>query len=326
MLDMLCLTGEVGWARLSNGATKSLVPATPVALFLREHTEDWQTIRMASPQPVDSLLTRDARIVLEWLTSRGASFFDELAAAVSFDPYRLRDALGVLVSAGLAVSDGFAGLRILVASAQGRHVAQRRRRNASGRWSAIVPAQHDAADRERAVEYQARVLLRRYGIVVRCLLVREPNAAPWRELARVYRRLEARGEIRGGRFVSGLTGEQFALPDAIPALREIRRNAQDAYGQLTVICTADPLNLAGIVTAGERVRAAGRNRMAYRDGIPIAVVERGILRALVPLDADETASVARLVSQSGHRFTRAAPPAAGVRSRNERDAVLGARG
>jgi ATP-dependent Lhr-like helicase len=123
-----------------------------------------------------------------------------------------------------------------------------------------------------------------------------------------------------------LTGEQFALPDAIPALREIRRNAQDAYGQLTVICTADPLNLAGIVTAGERVRAAGRNRMAYRDGIPIAVVERGILRALVPLDADETASVARLVSQSGHRFTRAAPPAAGVRSRNERDAVLGARG
>ena len=125
--------------------------------------------------------------------------------------------------------------------------------------------------RDEAVELQAWTLLRRYGVVFRRLLTRETNAAPWRELARVYRRLEARGEIRSGRFVTGMSGEQFALPDAVERLREVRRIPAD--GSLVTISAADPLNLTGIVTAGERIRTAGRNRIVYRDGVPLAVVE-----------------------------------------------------
>jgi ATP-dependent Lhr-like helicase len=117
------------------------------------------------------------------------------------------------------------------------------------------------------VEAQARVLLKRYGVVFRRMLVREANAAPWRDLVRAYRRLEARGEIRGGRFVSGMSGEQFALPDAVERLREVRRTPLD--DRLIVISAADPLNLVGIVTAGERVRAVAAARVGYRNGVPV---------------------------------------------------------
>src|SRR5205807_5568900 len=142
-----------------------------------------------------------------------------------------------------------------------------RRPERAGRWSILT----SDIDREEAVETQARALLKRYGVIFRRLLTREPNAAPWRELARVYRRLEARGEIRGGRFVTGMSGEQFALPEAVERLREVRRTAPD--GRLSVISAADPLNLAGIITAGERVRAVGATRLVYRDGVPLAALE-----------------------------------------------------
>ena len=144
------------------------------------------------------------------------------------------------------------------------------------------------------MERQAWTLLRRYGVVFRRLLTRETTAAPWRDLARVCRRLEARGEIRGGRFVAGMAGEQFALPDAVPVLREVRRTLPS--GTIYSISTADPLNLAGIVTAGTRLRAAGRNRVAYRDGVPVAALENHVFRALVPLDAAETAAAASALS------------------------------
>src|SRR5204863_3679135 len=128
------------------------------------------------------------------------------------------------------------------------------------------PTMHDGA-----VDAQAWGLLRRYGVVFRRVLARETNAAPWRELTRVYRRLEARGEIRGGRFVSGMSGEQFALPDAVGRLREARRSASN--GRVLVVSAVDPLNLTGIVTAGERVRAIASSRVAYRDGVPLATME-----------------------------------------------------
>ena len=147
----------------------------------------------------------------------------------------------------------------------GRHGAAH-----AGRWS-LLAADPPAVRRESAVEAQAWALLRRYGVVFRRVLVREANAAPWRELARVYRRLEARGEIRGGRFVSGMSGEQFALADAVERLREIRRTPTD--DQVLVISGADPLNLAGIVTAGERVRAVAGTKVAYRNGVPIPFPE-----------------------------------------------------
>jgi ATP-dependent Lhr-like helicase len=293
LLDMLCLTGDVGWARLSAPRVLKFGPVTPIALFLREHAELWRSARAPVDTAVEARITPDARIVLARLEVRGASFFDDLAAATQFDAYRLREALGVLVTAGRVASDGFAGLRGLVEASRGRPLGRLHRRDLSGRWAALPGA--DAGAGAASVELQARILLGRYGIVFRRLLARETGAAPWRDLARVYRRLEARGEVRGGRFVSGMAGEQFALPEAVTQLRELRRTARS--GHVCTICTADPLNLSGIVTAGERIRAAGSNQMAYRDGTPIAVMERGSLRALVPLERHEEADLWRALSR-----------------------------
>jgi ATP-dependent helicase Lhr and Lhr-like helicase len=200
----------------------------------------------------------------------------------------------VLVASGLAASDGFSGLRALIWTHPGMPAARDRRASFAGRWTALegaVPAEM----REAAIEAQAWALLKRYGVIFRRLLTREPIAAPWRELARVYRRLEARGEIRGGRFVSGMSGEQFALPHAVDRLREVRRTPHD--GRLLTISTADPLNLVGILIAGDRIRAATRNRLVYRDGVPLAVLEGDSVRQLTPIDPSISADVSRALSR-----------------------------
>ena len=286
MLDMLCLAGEVGWARVSPCSVErtepaQLTPATPMAIFLREHAEAWQTLRKPVDDP-EGRLTRDARRVLAVLRDRGASFFNDVRAAAGLDAEDTRRALGNLVASGFSASDGFAGLRALLVSAPGRPVGRDRRATFAGRWSTIATPEV-AGMQTVAVEALAWALLQRYGVVFRRLLLRENLAAPWRDLARVYRRLEARGEIRGGRFVSGMSGEQFALPRAIERLREVRRSSAD--GRIVTIGTADPLNLAGIVTSGDRIRATARNRVAYRDGVPIAVVEGGMIRTLAAIDS-----------------------------------------
>jgi ATP-dependent Lhr-like helicase len=294
MLDMLCLTGEVGWARLSPHvavpeagltasaqatavknscatpvATARLIGATPVALFLREHGDFWRTLRETNGvdriNPVNTL-SEAARAVYETLRSRGASFLRELTTC-AVDQDALVSAVGELVAAGLVASDGFDGLRTIVRASAGRPLARNGAAH-SGRWSLLL-ADPPEVSRESAVQAQAWALLRRYGVVFRRVLSREANAAPWRELARVYRRLEARGEIRGGRFVSGMSGEQFALADAVDRLREIRRTPLD--DQVLVISAADPLNLAGIITGGERVRAVAGARVAYQNGVPVAL-------------------------------------------------------
>jgi ATP-dependent Lhr-like helicase len=286
MLDTLCLTGETGWARLSSPSrdTTQMVGATPIALFRREHADAWTVLkegaddRDADVQAADERLDPPARTVLATLRSRGASFVYDLVTACGLDDAAVRGALGDLVAAGLVTSDGFGGLRTIVRTTAGRpHVT---RNNVSGRWS-ILSSAGRGCSRETAIELQARTLLRRYGIVFRRLLAREANVAPWRELTRVYRRLEARGEIRGGRFVSGMAGEQFALGDAIERLREVRRTPAD--GRCVVISAADPLNLAGIITAGERVRAVAASRVAYRDGVPLAALEGDYVRPLIEL-------------------------------------------
>jgi ATP-dependent Lhr-like helicase len=205
--------------------------------------------------------------------------------------------LGRLVAAGVITSDGFGGLRSLLRASAGRPAATGRP-HVAGRWSLVpgtaapgsLPVTGPPAS-EATLDAQARALLRRYGVMSRRLLTREPNAAPWRDLARVYRTLEARGEIRGGRFVSGLSGEQFATAQAVERLREIRRTQPD--GRLVVISAADPLNLAGIVTAGERIRTQTATRIAYRDGVPLAVLEGDFVRPLTevpPAVAPQVAS------------------------------------
>jgi ATP-dependent helicase Lhr and Lhr-like helicase len=245
LLDALCFTGEVGWARLTTG----------VALFPRAHTSAWLT-------ETTPTLTERAQTVLDLLRTRGASFARDLGDDT--------EALDELATAGLITSDGFIG----------------RRPERAGRWALMTKN----IDREEAVETQARALLKRYGVIFRRLLTREPNAAPWRELARVYRRLEARGEIRGGRFVTGMSGEQFALPDAVTHLREIRRTPAD--GRLTVISACDPLNLIGILTTTDRIRAIAGTRIAYRDGIPVAVMEGDFLRPFDQPDIEAAAALA----------------------------------
>ena len=292
MLDMLCLTGDVAWARLSPSATNP-VGSTPVALFLREHADAWQSLR----ESAEIVLSEAAQRALDTLRARGASFARDLGS----DDDEVKRALAELVSAGLIASDGFAGLRMLV----GPH--DRGKASFAGRWSLIgdgraqcsvlsAPgsggSEHRALSTEHssAVETQARVLLRRYGIVFRRLLAREANAAPWRELARVYRRLEARGEFRGGRFVTGMSGEQFALPEAVERMREIRRGAPD--GVLIVISAADPLNLTGILTSEERIRASATNRIAYRDGIAISVMEGDVVRPLAEVEPERGVEIA----------------------------------
>jgi ATP-dependent Lhr-like helicase len=285
MLDVLCLTGQVGWARLGEPEQPTrLGRATPIALFLREHADRWAH-RASDLQAPATPLSLEARGVLDALDARGASFAHELASRdLSSDA--VHDALAELVSAGLVTSDGFAGLRALLADPG----ATRRAAQSAGRWSRFGRASAAAGGDDVAVECQARALLQRYGVVCRRLLTREPHAHPWRVLARVYRRLEARGEIRGGRFVNGLSGEQFALPEAVEALREVRRHSPD--GAIVVISAADPLNLAGIVDAGERVPAVASTRIAYRDGIPLAALEGDYLRPLTAFDTSLAADVA----------------------------------
>jgi ATP-dependent Lhr-like helicase len=272
------------------------VPATPIALFLREHGDAWRRAR-ETDAPRDALLTDDARRVLDVLSGRGACFFTELRNATSLDDYQLRSAIGILVACGLAVSDGFSGLRALVWASRGR-ASTDRRATFAGRWTATSQDAVACGSGRKTpgdIDLVSHTLLRRYGVVFRRVLARETNAPPWRDLCRAYRRLEARGEIRGGRFVSGMSSEQFALPEAVSMLREVRRTPHD--GQLLVIGTADPLNLVGIVTPGERVRSAGRNRMVYRDGIPLAVMEGEFLRDLSPVDPAIAADVARSLAR-----------------------------
>ncbi len=305
MLDMLCLAGDIGWGRLAAPPIDPAHPqriagGTPVALFLREHGEAWLRLRATGsvdPGDAESRLPDVTRLVLETLRARGASFFADLTAACRLDADAMRQAIGSLVAYGLAASDGFSGLRALIWADREAPRVGLTRTSFAGRWSALSAGGDPSALRESDVETLAWTLLRRYGVVFRRLLTREPNAAPWRELTRVYRRLEARGEIRGGRFVRGMSGEQFALPAAVSRLRDVRRASPD--GKIVTVSAADPLNLAGIVTTGDRMRAAGRTRVAYRDGVPLAVKEGDFVRALAPCDAAVAEDVFRALRTRG---------------------------
>jgi ATP-dependent Lhr-like helicase len=309
-LDAECLAGRTAWARLTpppaaNGRARHATPvgATPIALVERRRGPLWTTLAPASgAAPVSGR----AEAVLDCLTARGAMFFDELADAARLLRHELEGALGELVALGLAASDSFGGLRALLApSAQRKPLAGARRRGrvlpfdieSGGRWSKIARARESVGPEARAdaVEYAARTLLRRYGVVFWRLLAQEPGwLPPWRDLLRVYRRLEARGEIRGGRFVAGFSGEQFALPDAVGLLREMRR--KPASGQWVSLSGADPLNLIGVLTPGQRLSALTANRVVYRDGLPVAALTSGQARFFTDLElADQWEAEKRLI-------------------------------
>ena len=212
-------------------------------------------------------LSTGARGIFAYLEARGASFFDDILAETGANGLDTAAALGELIAQGRVSADGFAGLRAFTgASARRlRAVAE------AGRWSCVARRAADAGDvGEDGVEAVARTLLRRYGVVFKPLLARESITVPWRDLLREFRRLEARGEIRGGRFVAGFTGEQYALPEAVETLRRVRRAPAD--GGIVTLSAADPLNLTGVVCLGERVSATASTRIAFRDGVPIATL------------------------------------------------------
>jgi ATP-dependent Lhr-like helicase len=320
-LDDRCLAGHVAWTRLrpragrtsngrvngSEGRTTTPVRTTPITLIARRHAALWASL---STQEDGVHPSHQAQLVLDHIRAHGASFFEELVDGTGLLRSQIEEALGELVTLGLVSSDSFGGLRaLLVPSGERRPIAgaHRRRRTAkfgmeeAGRWALVRrprPAKAGAgteagitqqaiaqqALEQQAVEHVARTLLLRYGVVFWRLLEREAAwLPPWRDLLRVYRRLESRGDIRGGRFVAGFSGEQFALPDAVATLREVRR--QPACGALVSLSGADPLNLAGILTPGPRLAALTGNRLLYRDGVPIALLAAGEVQFLETLDA-----------------------------------------
>src|SRR6266849_2489727 len=301
-LDGLCLSGEIAWGRLT--ATRNAevgmrnrkvgpVKSTPIALFRRERGEIW---RAGSPEvdPATLPLSSTGKALLTAFESRGALFFGDLVNATGLLRTEVEKGLAELVAWGLVSSDSFAGLRALLVPSDRRRPLgggyRRRGRIApfgvetAGRW-ARTHAKPPIAD-EQVAEAIAWQLLRRYGVVFRRLVQRETLLAPWRDVLRVYRRLEARGEIRGGRFVGGFSGEQYALPEAIGLLRTTRREGGE--GELVAISGADPLNLVGILTPGEAVPAITSNRVLYCDGVPIVVKEsEGKERFLVEVPTEE---------------------------------------
>jgi ATP-dependent helicase Lhr and Lhr-like helicase len=292
-LDMLSLTGRVRWGRLSgkdlNTTSRSSGPvrSSPIAIFSPQQT------MVVQPAARDSLSSPALQIV-EVLEQRGASFFHDIVREARLLPTQVEQALGELVTRGYVTSDSFTGLRALLTPAGKRPqlayqgTPTRRRARASrysvetaGRWSLLTTT---AAAIE--IESIARGLLRRYGVVFRKLLGRETELPSWRDLVMVYRRLEARGEIRGGRFVAGMAGEQFALPEAIGMLRSMRRAEP---GEEIVISAADPLNLVGVITPEERIAAITGNRIYFRDGTPLAAWVGGKVKMLGSSDIDEKA-------------------------------------
>ena len=310
LIDELSMSGEVVWWRpRSSAGAASLAAASPVAIVPRQTLPYWQLLAKDAPDPrAEPRLSSRARQVLEVFEHRGALFFLELVQLTG-----LLRVLSELVACGLVTADGFNGLRALRAPQRHRPRFGARRGtrgtakfDAAGRWALLpAPRSSTAEDRAEAVEWAAGALLRRYGVVTRSVLGREALAPSWRELLDVYRRWEARGEIRGGRFVDALGGEQYALTEAVEALRRARRSATGP--QWIKISAADPLNLAGVLDGGKRIAAIGSHYLIYKNGMPVATRSSAGTEWLVDLSPSDRLEVNALL-----RFvpTRPRPKAA----------------
>jgi ATP-dependent Lhr-like helicase len=282
-LDNLCLTGQIGWARLSphpallpgrnldDAASRRVIPtsASPIAFYAREDC-DWMT---AQGEFDDSVLGSQARKVLEFLTDRGASFFLDIVRATRLLKTEVEMALWELVTAGLVTSDGFDNLRALTdakrRAGSGLSGGRARTRHSQGRWSRVNTDPYCQSNEH--IEAVCWMLLKRYGVVFRELLVRETNVPKWREILLMLRRLEAQGKIRGGRFVNGFLGEQFALSLAVESLRASKNVTRE--NEIVKVSAADPLNLVGIIVPGARVAANASALVVFENGVFKAVEE-----------------------------------------------------
>ncbi len=292
-LDEHCRAGRFIWTRLAARGARSdetaargasPIRSTPIVFLARRNVPLWS---MFADQSNPALLTSKAQAVADFIREQGASFFDEIAENVRMLPTETEEALAELVAVGLVNSDSFAGLRVLLMPSGRRggrpnsFAARHKRRLAlfgmadAGRWALVRrPMAPSAEHKDGAVEQIVRTLLRRWGVIFWKLLTREAAwLPPWRDVLSCCRRLEARGEIRGGRFVAAFSGEQFATPEAIGLLRDVRRKPPtQAYVSLSA---ADPLNLIGILTPGARLASLAGNRLLYRDGLPVATLAAG---------------------------------------------------
>ena len=300
-LDEHCRAGRFIWTRLAaraaranDGANRGSSPvrSTPIVLLARRNVPLWSAL-VDQSDPAD--LTSKAQAVADFMRAHGASFFEEIADHVGMLPAEVEEALAELVAAGLVNSDSFAGLRVLLmpsgrrgksTSYSGRH----KRRLAlygmadAGRWAFVRRSPVPTVERkDEAVEQIVRTLLRRWGVIFWKILTREAAwLPPWRDLLICCRRLEARGEIRGGRFVAGFSGEQYATPEAVGLLREVRRKPLSQ--QYLSLSAADPLNLIGILTPGPKLASLERNRLLYRDGTPVASLAAGEIHYMEDLE------------------------------------------
>jgi len=249
--------------------TRRAVPSSvaPITFFVREDA-DWMRPRHAGGEPQTRGLSPAAGEVLQFLRQRGASFFPDVVRGTSRLKSEVETGLWELVAAGLITADGFDNLRALIdpkrRSGQGRGRLMRPR-HSSGRWCLLYPG--DGAEHAKALEATCRMLLGRYGVVLREVVQRESILPRWRELLITFRRLEDRGEVRGGRFVSGFLGEQFALPVAVESLRATRKIQPS--GELVTLSAADPLNLVGVIVPGERVPSVSTRFGTFRDGVAV---------------------------------------------------------
>jgi ATP-dependent helicase Lhr and Lhr-like helicase len=308
-LDQLCFTGRIGWCRLTspqaaNGSLVTPVRSSPISIYARENLPHWLSLSAASQRPDFS---HEAADVLDVLESAGALFFGEIVRRAGLLPSRVENAIAELAANGWVTSDSFEGLRALLVPDEKRlpftHARPRKHHRAvtsiefAGRWSAVRSLIGNVPPREESLEIYAWTLLRRYGVMFRRMLERESLRVPWFELLRIYRQLEARGEIRGGYFVSGVSGEQFALPEAVGLLRSIRRTrareGKQSPSELITISAADPLNLIGILSPGPRIAAITAHRILLRDGVPVAALKAGQLISLEAEAADPSHQLER---------------------------------
>lgn len=297
-LDTLCLSGSSVWGRFkangkgSRNKKPTPIKTTPIAIVNRTNLDLWRQIDRTSQIDTRSLSKR-ANDVLELISERGASFFEEILSSSGGLRSETEAALAELVAKGVITSDSYTGLRALLVRRKYKTERGRRRKRVSfnmegaGRWSLLRDESNDQNEKPDSEDLRklAMIYLRRYGVVFRKVLERESFVPPWRELVRALRVLELRGEVRGGRFVEGVTGEQYALPEAVTGLREQRRKQKS--GTLVSISASDPLNLAGIVTPGKRVATHYKNRVLYRDGVPAAVKEGADIKLLSEFDKGE---------------------------------------
>jgi len=288
-LDSLCLSGAVGWGRISphpawssgdGAAPRRVIPtnAAPITFYVREFA-DWLPHALAQQcveEPkLAAALSPEALQVRSLLQQRGACFANDIQRVANLTRPQTQQTLWELATAGLAAADGFDQLRAMM-DPRRKSVAstsEKKTRSSAGRWSLLCEELHAASSpieqarrTDTALESAARMLLARYGVLFRDLLARESNAPKWRDLLGILRRLEARGEIRGGRFVTGFGGEQFALPEAVESLRAARHRSSE---ETLTVAAADPMNLSGIVVPGERVPSVPGRQVQYRNGVVV---------------------------------------------------------